>query len=483
VKTNLRNLFAKLITGEWGEDDPGEIGVNVIRSTNFTNDGKIDYTNIVKRRILKKVINNGEEVYENDTDKINQKSLQDGDIIIEKSGGGIGAPVGRVAYFNKPDRQIYLSNNFTQVLRVDSTQAHSKYVYYYLRYLYQKGTVLKYQNQTTGIFNLKLERYLEEEIILPDVDTQNILVTQLDVIQNLIDLKTTSISLCEDLRKAIFTRLFVNNIERQRWEFNEISNYIQSARYGIADALNTESGHPVVRMNNITYQGAIDLSELKFINLTDEEFNKYELKERDLLFNRTNSIDLVGKCTVWENKRGFVYAGYLFVIRLKEEILNPYFLAAYLNSDLGKTLLKSKAKQSGNMANFSASLLGKQKILIPPIELQKQFENEIILVNKQLELLIHSKNILQNLFHAALQNAFKGEIDEELIFKELIKKLSVDDLKGNKKRLMYLLKLFEENKFDNNDDYMIAKDKLFKLILANEVEQKLQEDKITLQVK
>jgi len=310
-------------------------------------------------------------------------------------------------------------------------------------------------------------------------------VSQLDTIQKLIGKRSESISICEELKKSIFLKMFVDHVDRNNWEFEELKTYIIKTRYGIAEALNSEGGVPTVRMNNITYLGSTDLSDLKYINANDENFEKYELKERDILFNRTNSVELVGKCTVWGDLKGYIYAGYIFTIKLNEKKLNPYYLVAYLNSDLGKKILKSKAKQSGNMANFSASLLGKQKVLIPPISIQKDFEKEINVINRHIEYLSQSKKILQQLFNSALQNTFKEDavIDEEPIFKELIKKFDIEDLKGNKKRLQFLIDLFDSKGFDDLDDYSDAKEKLFQLIEKDQIIQELTNNNLKLKVK
>jgi type I restriction enzyme S subunit len=494
MKTKLHKVFAEKISGEWGNDDPLGDGVFVIRTANFYNDGSIDFSNLVTRLIQKdardengKLIKytDGTIKKENDIKKIEDKKVIDEDILIEKSGGGVGTPVGRVVFFKNPNNKIYLSNNFSQILRVNPNLAVPKYIFYYLRYLYIRGNVLKYQNQTTGIFNLKLERYLQEEIALPEYSQQFGVVAKLDEIFNLISKINDSISKYEALKKSLFIKKFVNNPLKENWKFEEISKYIKKTKYGVADALNSEEGCPVIRMNNITYQGSLDLSVLKYIKVQNDELEKYELKDRDVLFNRTNSIELVGKCAVWENLNNFMYAGYLFTIKLNELKLNPFYLVAYLNSDLGKKMLKAKAKQSGNMANFSASLLGKQKILVPSIKLQNKFESEIKLLNSQISLLSESKKILDCLFKSVLQNAFNPntEIEEQSIFKDLIKKLKISDLKGNKKRLQYLIELFEENKFDNDDNYINAKDKLFDLIIAGEINQNVKDDKIILEVK
>lgn len=101
MKTAL-NSVVKVISGSWGTEDIEGNGVNIIRTTNFRNDGKIDFSDIVKRSFLKKVVDEkGRERFIVDHDRINNNKLLHGDIIIEKSGGGPETPVGRVVFLNK----------------------------------------------------------------------------------------------------------------------------------------------------------------------------------------------------------------------------------------------------------------------------------------------------------------------------------------------------------------------------------------------
>ena len=99
----LIEITGKALSAEWGTDDETGEGIPVLRTTNFTNEGGVNYNDVVTRKITKK--------------NINDKFLRKGDIIIEKSGGSVIFPVGRVIYFDGVEN-TYLFNNFTGLLRV-----------------------------------------------------------------------------------------------------------------------------------------------------------------------------------------------------------------------------------------------------------------------------------------------------------------------------------------------------------------------------
>ncbi len=143
--------------GEWGADDIDGTGVKVIRTTNFTNTGKLDLTNVVTRDI--------------ETGKVQKKRLKPGDIILERSGGTADNPVGRVVYFEAEG--IYLFNNFTQLLRCKDG-VNSLYVFYSLFNYYQthKNEIRSMGNKTTGIQNLKMDKYWEIPLVDASSESQ-----------------------------------------------------------------------------------------------------------------------------------------------------------------------------------------------------------------------------------------------------------------------------------------------------------------------
>ena len=205
--------ICEIITGEWGTEitENSQNIVSVIRTTNFLNNGKIDIQNkeLIKREIDKK--------------KLEQKQLKRGDIIIEKSGGSPNQPVGRVVFFDLNSNEVFLCNNFTSILRVKE-DINSKYIFYFFRNNYKKNKVVKYQNKTTGIINLKLQNYLNEScIFLPELKIQNKIVNILDNLENIIEKNQNYLTHLGVLTKSLFTKFNKNGVEKQ---LNDVADII-----------------------------------------------------------------------------------------------------------------------------------------------------------------------------------------------------------------------------------------------------------------
>ena len=154
----IESLLQETISGEWGTDCSDDSGTKVIRTTNFTNEGVLDLTDVVVRTI--------------DAKKVEKKQLKKGDIILEKSGGTKDNPVGRLVYFE--EEGVFLANNFTQVLR-PAEVINSRYLFAALYYLYQthKPLIKGLGNQTNGIQNLKVPQYLQLQVSVPDRTAQD----------------------------------------------------------------------------------------------------------------------------------------------------------------------------------------------------------------------------------------------------------------------------------------------------------------------
>lgn len=400
----LEDLITDKISGEWGNEGTPETGVKVIRTANFTNDGVINFDNLVYREI--------------DPKKIASKQLQTGDIIIEKSGGSPTQPVGRVVFFDLKTNEPFLCNNFTSVLRPNKKLVYPKYLFYRLFEGHKEGRTLKYQNKTTGIINLKLENYLQEKLDIPDdLQDQIHIANILSKAEALISQRKESIRLLDEFLKSTFLEMFGDpSGNKKKFPIGKIRDVVSEVKYGTSKPAEESGAYPYLRMNNITSEGYWDFTSLKHINIEDSEREKYIVRKGDLVFNRTNSKELVGKTGVFNSGSEMVIAGYLIRVRTNEKA-NPWYLWGYLNSIHGKKTLLGMCKSIVGMANINAQELQDIRIIIPPIKLQTQFAH---IVEKTEALKTQYQNSLQeleNLYSSLSQKAFKGELnlkEEEL---------------------------------------------------------------------
>ena len=208
--TKLIDITGKALSGEWGTDDLDGTGIRVLRTTNFTNDGVVDYNDVVTRKIAKK--------------NLDSKYLRHGDIIIEKSGGSDKQPVGRVIYFEGPE-QTYLFNNFTGLLRVhDRSTWLPRYVFYSLFSNYLMGGTRAYENRTTGLHNLQTDSYISSFEVRPvSIEKQVEICSTLDKIIHMISLKKKQISKLDELVKSRFVEMFEND----RFPYTTIGNLVE----------------------------------------------------------------------------------------------------------------------------------------------------------------------------------------------------------------------------------------------------------------
>lgn len=200
----------------------------------------------------------------------------------------------------------------------------------------------------------------------------------------------------------MFGRPFINNLN---WESKQIKNVVNEVKYGTSKPSVENGEYKYLRMNNLTYDGRFDLTDLKFISLNNDELEKCVVRKGDVLFNRTNSLDLIGKTAEFDFNEDMVIAGYIIRIRLKETIV-PKFFSMYMNTDEMKLHLRTIAKGAVNQANINAQELQEIPIYLPPIELQNQFVNFVRQVDKSREEVKKSLEKTQQLYDSLMQEYF-----------------------------------------------------------------------------
>jgi type I restriction-modification system DNA methylase subunit/restriction endonuclease S subunit len=164
-----------------------------------------------------------------------------------------------------------------------------------------------------------------------------------------------------------------------------LHEFIIDSLYGISSKLLDEGSIPVLRMNNLDDRGFWYLEDMKYTNeeLSESRF----LQKGDFIFNRTNSIDLVGKSSVVETNDKMSWAGYLIRLRLSKE-LNPHYLKYLFGSPKYRQMFRRIAKPAGGQANINANDLAAVKIDYRPLEEQNAVVDKLNHESKIIKALI-----------------------------------------------------------------------------------------------
>ncbi|MBP3651503.1 MAG: restriction endonuclease subunit S [Clostridia bacterium] len=399
MRVKLGEIVGKTISGEWGNDDEFGTGIPVLRTTNFTNDGIINYEKVVTRDIQKK--------------KIDEKYLRYGDIIIEKSGGSDKQPVGRVVFF-EGEEHTYLFNNFTGVLRVnDATKWNSRYVFYSLYANYLSGGTIRYQNKTTGLHNLKTEQYVSEfEVQYRELSEQKNICELLDKVSDLIAIRKKQLQKLDDLVKARFVEMFGDLA-------NPACNWLQIR---LADACmdpdDIKCGPFGTQLSKEEYRDSgVAVWEIPQINshfvtkpshyLTEEkakQLDAYSLKPGDIAMSRKGNV---GKCAIFPTRfeAGIIHSDVLR-IRVDDSRVSPLFMMHQLHYS-GAVQHQIELVSSGAiMAGINVTKLKQIFVHIPPLELQIQFATFVEQTDKPKSTIQQSLDKLELLKKALMQKYF-----------------------------------------------------------------------------
>lgn len=199
------------------------------------------------------------------------------------------------------------------------------------------------------------------------------IVDCLNAVTHVITSRQQQLQKLDELVKARFVEMFgAYPLNPMGWKKGTIRDVVADVRYGSSRPAVDGGKYPYLRMNNITYGGELDLSDVKRIDVPENELEKCTVRRGDVLFNRTNSKELVGKTCVYDRDEMMVLAGFVIRVRVNDLVL-PEFLSAFLNTDFSKRTLLGMCKAAIGQANINAQEMQSIGIYIPPIERQQEF--------------------------------------------------------------------------------------------------------------
>lgn len=278
---------------------------------------------------------------------------------------------------------------------------------------------------TTGCQpKLAIKKIEQLKIPLPPINEQQRIVERIESLFAKLDrakeLIENTLAQFEQNKMAILHKAFIgeltakwrkeNNIDLSSWQEKTIDELCTSLKYGTSKKSNPEGSVVVLRMGNLQ-NGEIDWSNLMYTDDKDD-IEKYLLKKGDVLFNRTNSPELVGKTSIYRGEYPAIYAGYLIKLDYGKDIIGEY-LNYMMNSTKAKHYCYTVKTDGVSQSNINAKKIGAFEIPVPTIEEQQEIVN---ILDKLLAKYNKIKNLEQQLEKiellkkAILAKAFRGEL-------------------------------------------------------------------------
>lgn len=289
------------------------------------------------------------------------------------------------------------------------------YLYQYLRsnsFHEQKDKLCTWATQKA----LTLDWLKKIEILLPSLSTQYAIAEKLDKVQSLIDLKKQVIAKTDDLAKAIFLEMFgdpmVNIKKREVKKFWEIM--LEEPQNGLykpsTDYTNNDNEwNPILRIDAF-YDGKIINKKLKRLFCNDNEINKYKLHKDEIVINRVNSIEYLGKCALIEEglDKNTVFESNMMRIKIDNNIANSIFITKLLCTPYAYNQILTRAKKAVNQASINQKDVLSLQILFPPLSLQQKFAGIITEIEAQKSDHKIALAKLEDLYQAEMQKSFSN---------------------------------------------------------------------------
>ncbi len=337
--------------------------------------------------------------------------------------------IGNCAIYNgSPDPLVHGMNLLC--LSPNPSLIESKFLFNALRNPIFKKSLKPIIKRAVNQASVSIGNLEQLKIPLPSPTEQHKIVEILDQADRLRQLRAEADKKAERILPALFIKMFGDPASNPMgWETGILDDVIIETQYGTSTKANTDGkGVPLIRMNNVDIVGNLDLSDIKYVELSEKEKKKLLLSKGDIIFNRTNSKELVGKTGIWSGHINAVMASYLIRVRTNPEKVVPEFIWASMNMPFMKQILLNKSRRAIGMANINAKELRSFPIFIPAKRVQQKFSAKLHHVNEIKSGRKISGEKLEKLFTVLLHRAFTGDLTaswRQAHMKELLQEMEI----------------------------------------------------------
>ena len=261
----------------------------------------------------------------------------------------------------------------------------------------------------------------EKEIPTPPLHEQRSIAHALRRVDDATSIQDEQIRTLTDLKRATMRTLFTRGLrgEAQKetetgpvpesWETTAIDDVAVTTQYGLSVRGRTSGTYPILRMN-CQEDGKVHYRDLQFVDLDSESYGRFRVKPGDLLFNRTNSIDLVGRMAIVEDDRPAVFASYLVRLVIDANRCIPEFLNYFMNWPRTQEEIKGLASRAVGQANINATKLRTILFPLPAIDEQRNIVTVLDAIDRKIDLHGRKRAVLKELFKALLHKLMTGEV-------------------------------------------------------------------------
>ncbi len=296
--------------------------------------------------------------------------------------------------------------------------------YLFLDYLMRTGKMLKeFFRLSAGAVQrrraIKKEPFSKIQISLPPVREQRKIVEVLSLVDLAIAKTGEVIAKTGRLKKGLMQELLTKGIGHKEykqtpigktpktWQEVKLKDVLELCQYGLSIKFGDTGRYSILKMDDIV-NGVASPENAKHVDIDDKTFGHFKLEKGDILFNRTNSYELVGRTGLFLLNGDYTFASYLIRLRPKKEVINPQFLTLYLI--FSNDRLRQLATRAVHQANINATNLKNFAIPLPPLLEQEKIAETIMALDKKLELERKQRAKLERIKHGLVDLLLTGKV-------------------------------------------------------------------------
>ena len=295
------------------------------------------------------------------------RRVHEGDVLFNNTNSA--KLIGKTAYVGRSGHMLAYSNHMTR-LRVTSPLLDPEFLAWSLQWKFERRGFEALASNHVNQASIGTRLLVKQAIALPPLAEQRRIVEILEDHLSRLDAADKALQSASRRGAACLTSSMASLSATEQWPIETIGEHALLVEYGTSSKTSADGpGIPVLRMGNIQ-RGQLDWSVLKFLPKAHLDFPRLILQPGDLLFNRTNSAELVGKAAVYDDPRPASFASYLIRVRFGPTV-DARWANLVINSPRGREYIGSVVSQQVGQANVNGTKLRRFPLPIPPLAEQR----------------------------------------------------------------------------------------------------------------